>query len=338
MAKLNLQDKYYEDLLPFIKDDQITDIVWNGKDLWIDHLKKGRYKEDIKLSKKWVEMFAARLSNLAGEHFNYSKPLLEAETDDLRISIIHPDVVNQEYSLAIRKTPAIRRMNEETMLKEGYANETLIKLLRAFVESNCSIIVIGEVGAGKTELVKFLTKYIPNWQRTITIEDNYELRLSSICPELDVNEIKINERSFNYRDAIKASLRQKVHNLFLSEARGQEAYELLEAASTGCRIMTTLHCDDVRKVPDRFMNMLGIEGKDKINDIYSFFDVIIKVNLEMRKDGVFRNIEQIGLLDRTNNKNTLAVLYDEGNFNQDCFTQKFIKKFKKININLNQNK
>lgn len=335
MAKLSIKEEYYGDLLPYIKNDLITDITWNGRALWVDHLEKGRYKEELELEPEWVEMFSARLSDLSNTHFNYSKPLLEAETEELRISVLHPDVTNGEYSLAIRKTPAIARLSDMKMLEEDYASKEIVELLKVFVKTDCSIIVIGEVGAGKTELVKYLAGHVPNYQRTVTIEDNYELRLASVYPDLDVNEVKINEASFDYRTAIKANLRQKVHNMLLSEARGREMHELLEAASTGCRVITTLHCRDVRKLVDRVCNMLGEEGNNKENDVYTFFDVIIKVAADISEKGIHRSIEQIGLLDRTDDgHNMLRVLYDNGCINKEAVTGKFIKKFEKANFSL----
>lgn len=42
----------------------------------------------------------------------------------------------------------------------------------------------------------------------------------------------------------------------LSEARSTEVKSLLECWSTGIRGFTTLHTDDVRKIPDRILNMM----------------------------------------------------------------------------------
>lgn len=310
---LNINDAYFGELLPFIKDDSITDITWNGRDLWLDDLQRGRYKSKVKLSDQFVTTFATRIANLANKNFNLSEPLLEAETDNLRISIVDNTVTNTNRSIAIRKTPAVRRLNELKMLESGYAEAMVLKLLKVLVKGHSSVIVTGDVGSGKTELVKYLTKFIPQYERTISIEDNYELRLSAINPNLDCVEIKATQDGpFSYQDAIKAALRQLCKWLLMAEARSKEVVQLLEAASTGCIVMTTLHSDDVRKIPDRVVNMMGTDGEEKRNDVYNFFDVGIKVGIVKTDQGIKRSIDQICVLDRDNNENALYLIYNKG--------------------------
>ena len=306
---MNIADEYFGELIDFVREDKITDITWNGKSLWIDHLERGRYEENVKLTDSFVEIFATRIANLANKNFNASEPLLEAETDDLRISIIDSSVTNTKKSIAIRKTPALRRLNERKMIAEGYAEEKVIEFLETMVKSHMSIIVTGDVGSGKTELIKYLTKFIPDYERTISIEDNFELRLSKINPNLDCVEIRVSNQ-FDYKKAIKAALRQLCKWCLMSEARSSEVINLLEAASTGCSVMTTIHSDDVRKIPDRVINMMGVAGQEKKNDVYNFFDIGIKVNVTKERNRIHRNISQICVFDRNGEENNLQVLYE----------------------------
>lgn len=332
--KLNIDDKYFGPILKYIQDDNITDINWNGRQLWLDDLTKGRYCSEDKLDDEWVKNFSQRIANLVSENFNATSPLLEAETDSLRISVIHDGVSNTGFSISIRKTPAVRRLNDDSMIKTGYANDLIIQLLERFIKARCSVIVVGDVGSGKTELIKYLTKYIPNNERTITVEDNYEIRISSICPKLDCVEIKVNDR-FDYVHAIKASLRQMCTWLLMAETRSREVAQLLEAASTGCSIITSMHTDDVRKIPDRVKNMLGPEGDEKENDIYSFFDVGILVDVDRSGDSIKRKIGQICLLDHDpmTEENTVELLYDDGQFLTSKLPERILDKFKRKHLN-----
>lgn len=309
---LKISDEYFGPLKKYLEQPDITDLTWNGSTLWVDDLSKGRYKAKLKLSDEFINVFSVRIANLANKNFNSSEPLLEAETEDLRISIIDGSVANTGRSIAIRKTPAVKRLNEKKMIDEGYANVTLLMLLKAFVRGHCSFIISGDVGSGKTELVKYLTGFIHKYERTISIEDNYELRLSSINPDLDCIELKVND-NFSYSMAIKAALRQLCKWLLMSEARSREVIQLLEAASTGCSVMTTIHSNDIRKIPDRVVNMMGLEGEEKRSDVYNFFDVVVLVKIRKTAEGIKRHIGQIGVLDRNlEGQNYMTVLYDEG--------------------------
>ncbi|MCH4007220.1 MAG: CpaF/VirB11 family protein [Eubacterium sp.] len=325
---LYIQKEYFGALLPFIENEKITDITWNGKELWVDDLEKGRHPVSLKLEASFLDSFAARIANLANVNFNRSQPVLEAETDNLRISLIDRSVTNTDYTLAIRKTPAVRRLSEQSMIKDEYAGTDVLQFLKAAVKGRCSIIVTGDVGSGKTELVKYLTKHIEPYSRTISIEDNFELRLSVINPRLDCVEMKAAE-NFSYEQAIKAALRQMCRWMLLSEARGREVNYLLEAASTGCSVMTTIHSDDVRKLPDRIMNMMGNQGTDRQNDIYSFFDIGIRVDVKNQGNGIQRKLSQICILDRDRGVNRLQMLYQDGLWLDQPLPENFLRKLKR---------
>ena len=77
--------------------------------------------------------------------------------------------------------------------------------------------------------------------------------------------------------------------LLLSEARGPEIIELLNALSTGSYCMTTVHVDGAKDIPDRMYNMLNNSSINErfINNIYRYMDVgiIIKADKKQQKRG-----------------------------------------------------
>ena len=207
MRKLSLPDRAFGQLLKYINDDDITDINWS-RNLWVNHLKKGRYKiENFVLDDAFIQQFYTRISNLMNVQFNKNNPLLEAETENLRISILHDSVTNTGISISIRKTPAVRRINRGRIIEENYCTEKIDIFMENVIRSHCTVVVGGLPGVGKTEYVKYLTNYIPDYERVYTIEDNLELRYGAINPEKDCVEIKVSD-SFGYAEALKASKRQ----------------------------------------------------------------------------------------------------------------------------------
>lgn len=308
---LAIDDKTYGQLLPYVLDDDVTDINWNGQQLWLNHLKKGRYfVPGFSLEEHFIEQFAQKLKNSMGVDYNPCNPVLEAETEELRISIIHSSVSATGTSISIRKTPAVRRLNYRNMIETGYCTERMAQFLASCIQARMSIVFCGLPGAGKTELLKACTAYIPGNQRVITIEDTLEIRYRKINPGKDSIELKVNKDSFTYEDALKSVLRQLPDWILLSEARSVEVKYLLECLSNGTHCMTTLHADDVRKIPDRMLNMMP-EYKESIkNNIYSFVDVGVLVRADVGLHGVKRNIEQIGLFARENERNHMKMIYD----------------------------
>ncbi len=310
MQKIILEEEIFGELLPFIRDEEITDINYNGSQLWIDHLQRGRYMvKGLHLTDMFLNRLAMRLANAMNVNFNPYEPLLEAESENLRISILHESVTGTGKSLSIRKTPAIRRLAREKMVREGYCLEELDIFMENAVRAGMTVIVAGLPGAGKTEYVKLLTSYIPPWEKVITIEDNLEIHYRAINPGKDCIEIKVGEL-FSYQQAIKASMRQLPKWILLSEARSVEVAFLLESMSTGTHCLTTIHADDVRKIPDRICNMIK---KDVSNDVYTFCNIGVLVQSAVSNTGkIRRRIAQVGLFFRHEEKNTCTLLYENG--------------------------
>ncbi|MGN0292770.1 MAG: ATPase, T2SS/T4P/T4SS family [Lachnospiraceae bacterium] len=325
MAELYLEDEVFGDLLPFIRDDQITDINYNGSDLWVDHLTGGRYRvAGYQADSGFLNRFSMRIANLMNRSFNQYEPLLEAETDELRISIIHESVTNTGRSISIRKTPGIRRLNRKRMLDTGYCTEELDIFMANAVRAGLTLVAAGLPGSGKTEYLKAMTAYIPANRKVITVEDNLEIRYRTINPDKDGIEIKVGD-TFSYGKAIKASMRQLPGWLILSEARSLEVQYLLESMSTGVSCMTTLHTDDVRKIPDRICSMMK---KDVTDDVYSFLNLGVLIGCyHVPGKGICRRIEQAALFDRSRGVNTMEVFYEDGHMIRPQIPETMMRKF-----------
>lgn len=334
MQELRLNDEIYGPLLPYIQDENITDINWNGESLWLDDLKKGRYPVDTVLDTIFVQKFTHKIANLMSQNFNKYEPLLEAETDNLRVSILHEDRAKTGRSISIRKTPAKRRLTRVKMLNDGYCPQEIDNFMQNMVSVRSNIIIAGLPGVGKTEYVKTLTGYIPKSDRAITIEDNLELRYRAINPGKDVVEIKVDE-DFSYADAIKTCLRQRPDWILLSEARSVEVKYLLESMSTGTNCITTVHTDDVRKIPQRIQNMMPPgENLEKVEtDIYSFIDVGILIDRTITENNIERHISQLAVYsqDEITGEKKIHMIYENGIINMEL-PEEIKRKFKKAGI------
>ena len=330
MRKLFLPDRVFGDLLPYIQDDAITDINWS-RTLWVNDLNKGRYKIDgFNLSDSFIQQFYTKISNLMNEQFNPNNPLLEAETDTLRISILHDFVTNTGISISIRKSPALRRINRKSILASDYCPEIIDIFMENAIKAKCTVVVGGLPGVGKTEYVKYLTSYIPPYERVYTIEDNLELRYAAINPEKDCVEIKISE-NFGYEEALKASKRQLPTWVLLAEARGKEVKYLLENISAGVHCITTIHLDDANKIPDRLRNM-GHSINE--NDVYSFIDIGVQIHSVVKEgEKITRKISQVVCLSRNNEENKKIMIYEDGQLLTTDLPADIMRKFKMAGIN-----
>lgn len=323
-------------LLPYIQDEKVTDIDYNGHELWVTHLDKGRFAvKDVKLTGEFLAQFSHHVANYCGQPFNRMHNLLETEMENLRISIIHESVAVSGRSISIRKALPKVRMTEETIVAQGYCQPQVLYLLANCVRARMNFVFCGEPGVGKTECAKFFSRYIAGGERVITIEDNLELHYRSINPGKDCVELKVDACDFDYSKAIKACLRQNPRWIMLSEARSREVKYLLESWSTGVCGFTTLHVDDVRKIPDRIQNMMGVavDAERLENDIYEFVNV--GVLLRRKQDAVGRSIryiDQVCFFIRSENKNRIAMMVEEGRLVNAKIPEEIRKKMERAGI------
>lgn len=286
---------------PYLSDDLITDINFNGDDLWVDHLEKGRMVHYDFLPLEEVMQACVRFSNIVNSHFNLKEPLLEADYGDLRVSMIHPSVSNK-LSVSIRKTPAVMRLSREKILREDYMPEVQLNYLASKVKNKSNIMVSGLPGAGKTELIKYLTTFIDDKDRVITIEDSRELHYDALHPKRDSVSIKVTEE-FSYSNAIKASMRQRPNWLLVSEIRGTEVEDLLKSISTGTHLLSTVHARCAQDIPLRMLYMM--EGIDKssqsfLGQLYDAIDVGVHVEMQLHDNRVVRYVREIVEFDNQN--------------------------------------
>jgi pilus assembly protein CpaF len=329
-SRWQFKDEQFGPLLPYIKDDNVTDINYNGTDVWIDDLTKGRYKADVSLSPEFVNQFSTRIADLVSDSFNQYNVLLEAETETLRISIIHESVSNTGRSISIRKTPVIKRLNKIKMINENYCSREIIDLMKKCIDAKMNMLMCGLPGTGKTELLKYLTGDIPENDRVITIEDNLEIHYAEINPGKDCVELKVDSDRFDYVKAIKACLRQNPQWILLSEARSTEVKYLIESMSTGTHCLTTIHTDDVRKVPDRIKNMVQDSvSADRIeNDVYAFLDVAVLIRKSIKNGKIFRYIDQLCFFSREEKQgNVIAMVVDNGKVVSHELPTEIMRKF-----------
>ena len=84
----NNKEDIFSEIKDEISDDTVTDIEWDGYNLWITQLGRGCYISMKELSDKYMDNLSIRLANIMGASFNRMHPILEANTESLRIFLI----------------------------------------------------------------------------------------------------------------------------------------------------------------------------------------------------------------------------------------------------------
>lgn len=242
----------------FLMDDNVTDISYsNNGQVFLKTLNKGVYKvERPEVNNALMEKLAFQCSNVMGKTFNMAHPFLDAESTELRLNFVHESIATNGIAVLIRKTPAKIRLNREKLLREDYVTEDLLNFLIDCVHARCNIIVSGETGSGKTELVKYLASNTREDEKIISIEDTLELHLDRIYPHRDIVAMKTNNIA-SYTDVLVTCMRQNPIWILLAEVRSAEAVlAIRNSISSGHHIMSTIHADKAASIPMRMYSLL----------------------------------------------------------------------------------
>src|SRR5574344_770748 len=275
-------------LAEFLADDDITDISYsNNGQVWLKTLSKGVYQvERPEINNTFMEKLAFQCANVMGKTFNMAHPFLDSESAELRMNFVHESIATNGIACLIRKTPAKIRLNKEKLINEKYVSENLHDFLIKCVQGHCNIIVSGETGSGKTELVKYLASHTAENEKIITIEDTLELHLDKIFPHRDIVAMKTNNIA-SYSDVLVTCMRQNPIWILLSEVRSAEAVMAVRnSISSGHHILSTIHADKASSIPMRMYSLLesSQEVEQFLATIHRYVQIGIYVKGFMSKE------------------------------------------------------
>jgi pilus assembly protein CpaF len=157
------------------------------------------------------------------------------------------------------------KLTMEDLVKFGSLTSNMTEFLRACVVSRLNIVVSGGTGSGKTTLINCLSGFIPEGERTVTIEDAAELQLKQRnVVRLETKKPSPDSPSVvTIRDCVVNALRMRPERILVGECRSAEALDMLQAMNTGHDgSMTTVHANSPRDCISRLETLVLMAGVD----------------------------------------------------------------------------
>lgn len=288
-------------LNPLLKDDNITDISFNGKYIYYLDNNKGRIKSDIEINENEVKDFVRQIANLSEKQFSFQEPHLNISIENYRFYALHSSICRYNYekvtTFSLRKTSFKLKINDDS----SFLNKKLVLLFKTLIDNHISIVIGGETSSGKTEFQKYLISKIKRNSRVIVIDNILEL--DSLHDILDIDLVIFeNNDEFNFSNAknlIKASLRNNPDWLIVAEARGEEMIDILTSSMSGHPIITTLHSLSAKSIHDRMAMLIMLNDKkfnydNILKDLYLHFPIAVQIEKFISKEGkVIRRIKEV---------------------------------------------
>ena len=269
-----------------LKDPLISDILINGpKQIYIE--RQGRlsktkvtFKDDAHLMR-----VIHRIATNVGRRIDESTPMLDARLDDgSRVNAIIAPLTLDGPSVSIRRF-GTNPIDIKKLLELESITEDMVFFLESCVQCKVNILISGGTGTGKTTLLNALSRWIPDGERVVTIEDAAELQIQrEHVVRLETRPPNIEGKGrIAQRDLVRNSLRMRPDRIVVGEVRGDEALDMLQAMNTGHEgSMTTIHANTPRDALRRLENMVSMAGlsipvKAIREQISSALDVLVQI-------------------------------------------------------------
>jgi pilus assembly protein CpaF len=254
----------YGPLEVLLADPSISDILVNGPNkVFVERAgvletSNVRFDNNAHLL-KIIDKIVSRV----GRRIDESSPMVDARLPDgSRVNAIIAPLALDGASLSIRKF-SVRPLGMHDLVRNASMTNEIAELLQGVVRGKMNVLVSGGTGSGKTTLLNALSASIPIEERVITIEDAAELKLQQPhVVRLETRPQNIEGRGeIDQRALVKNALRMRPDRIILGEARGPEAFDMLQAMNTGHEgSMSTIHANTARDALARLENMIGMAG------------------------------------------------------------------------------
>ncbi len=253
-------------LEPLLKDPAVSDILVNGFDsVYVE--RAGRLVEtNIRFKdQSHLRMIIDRIVSNIGRRIDDSSPIVDARLGDgSRVCAVIPPLSLIGPVMSIRRFGK-KLLSTDDLLKNETMTTGMLDFLSGVVEARLNVVIAGGSGSGKTTMLNTLSRFIPEAERVVTIEDTAELQMQQEhVVRLETRPMNIEGAgAITQRDLVINALRMRPDRIIIGECRGPEALDMMQAMNTGHDgSMTTTHANSARDAFSRMEIMVMMASQN----------------------------------------------------------------------------
>ena len=248
-------------LQELFNDNEVSDIIISSYQNVIIQKSRKNFRSGVEFScQEDYEAFVERILLRAGTTYSTRQPIADGMIDSIaRVHAVHKSICSGGPYLTIR----INRFSSVLscqLAETGMAPEALFSLLEQYIKKGKTLLLVGEVGTGKTTLARALASSIPHDESVLVIEDTPEIRLEHPY----VRYLQTREENCEGqgrvapRQCIRAGMRMAMNRIVYGEIRDSEAAEgFVDCCASGHPGLSTIHARGASDCVTRLMLFLG---------------------------------------------------------------------------------
>ena len=230
---------------PLIDDPSISDIIISSFSKISVQQGRRSVRTQVRFAdQRSYEGFVERLLHRAGTSYSTKQPIADGMIGSLvRVHAVHKSLCDEGPYVTIRVN-RFTSVSIDDLVRVGMAPRPVLDYLRAVVGIGKTLLVVGEVGTGKTTLARALAATIPHDESVLVIEDTPEIRLEHPHVRyITTREENLEgEGRISPAQCIRAGMRMAMNRVIFGEIRDAEAAEaFVDVCASGHPGLSTLH-------------------------------------------------------------------------------------------------
>lgn len=317
-----------------IKDETVTDIGYNGTELVIEgNDEKYIYRGSQEITDDYIVRIVQKFAAANEKDFTPKNPIFDGKFQNIRINAVHSSSTTSGTTMSLRIVRPKLALRKDNFT--NFAPMYIYNFFENVIKFRTNSVISGETGTGKTELQKLLASFIPFKHKIVLIEDVAETFLKEMFPDKDILSWVTSE-GISISKFVKTALRNNPRWILVSETRGEEAYEMIQAVLSGHNIITTLHAVNARAIPTRLVNMakMGYQVSEESleKDVRRYFDFGIHIERTEYNGEIIRYLSEIVEFNEDGDKTIFEQTFYDGVFKtqtyelSDTIKQRFLDK------------
>lgn len=308
---------------PLLDDSNVSEILIDRPgEVWFE--KNGQIASMAvpKFNYLYLEDLAKLIANECKKSLRREPLLIASLPDDSRVQIVTPPATLPGHILIAIRRKVVRNLTLQDYKKTGTFNHVnrvdsevtdtnyceaddkdlqdlyqqghYFEFLLEAIRLKKNILISAGTGVGKTTFLNACLREIPDYERIGILEDVQEVDiphrkqfrlLVSRNPEL-IEPISMQK-------LVQTALRLRPDRIIMGEIRGAEAWDFLNATSTGHDgSITTIHATNPKIALMRLVHMIKLNKEmaaftkeDILSDIYNVVDIIVQLKRERELEG-----------------------------------------------------
>jgi len=271
LSQVERDQKPFGTLQSLIDNPDVSDIiVANHSQISVQQGRR-TFRTDLKFpSQSAYEAFVEKLLQRAGATCSTKKPIADGMIGNFaRLHVVHQSICESGPYLTIRLN-RFQRVTVEDLVSHGMAPKMVFDYLCKLCHKGNTILLVGEVGTGKTTVARAISSSIPHDESILVIEDTPEIKLDH--PQVRyVTTREANtdgEGRIHPNECIRAGMRMAMNRIIFGEIRDAEAAEaFVDVCSSGHPGLSTIHGKSSSKALTRLELFLARAQRGSSRDV-----------------------------------------------------------------------